>query len=127
MPLDIYAEEIISHYEHPHNKGRLDKYNAKFHDENPVCGDDITVYIEIENDRIEQISFEGQGCAISQATASMLTDFARGLDISKAKKIDYEKIKEILGLDPGPARMSCAVLSAKALAGAIESYTKSHN
>jgi nitrogen fixation NifU-like protein len=126
MPLDIYAEEIISQYEHPHNKGKLTKYDVEFHDENPICGDDITIYVKIEKEKIAQVSFEGQGCAISQAGASMLTDFVKGMSISDAKKIDYEKVKEILGLDPGPARMHCAVLSAKALAGALESYMKAH-
>jgi nitrogen fixation NifU-like protein len=122
MPLDIYAEEIISQYEHPHNKGKLPKYDVEFHDENPICGDDITIYVKIENDKIAQVSFEGQGCAISQAGASMLTDFVKGMPITEANRIDYDKIKAIIGLDPGPARMHCAVLSMKALSGALKNY-----
>ncbi len=122
MPLDIYAEEIITHYEHPHNKGKLKECDAEFHDDNPLCGDEITMYLKVDNGKIKDVKFDGQGCAISQASASMLTDLVKGMSISEAKKVDYEKLKEILGIDPGPARMHCAALSLKTLTGAIFIY-----
>ncbi len=122
MPMDIYVEEIISHYEHPHNKEKMDDSDADFHDDNPLCGDEMTMHIKIKDGKIADISFEGSGCAISQATASMLTDFVKGMRVEEAKKIDYEKIKELIGIDPGPARMHCATLSLKTLNGAIFLY-----
>ncbi len=122
MPMDIYVEELISHYEHPHNKGKMVGADSEFHEDNPICGDDITLYIKVKNDKIVDISFEGYGCAISQASASMLTDFVKGMEVEKAKKVDYEKLKELIGIDPGPARMNCATLCLKTLAGALFLY-----
>ena len=122
MPMDIYVEEIISHYEHPHNKRKMDGSDADFHDTNPLCGDDMTMHIKVSGGKIADISFEGSGCAISQAAASMLTDFIKGMAIGDAKKVDYDKVKELIGIDPGPARMHCAVLPLKALNGAIFLY-----
>lgn len=122
MPMDIYAEELISHYEHPHNKRKIPGASAEFHDDNPTCGDELTMYIKVKDGKIEDISFEGYGCAISQASASMLTDFIKGKGIEDAKKMDYEKLKELIGIDPGPGRMNCAVLCLKTLAGALFVY-----
>ena len=122
MPMDIYVEEIISHYEHPHNKRKLADSDADFKEDNPLCGDVLTIHIKVEGKKISDVSFEGAGCAISQATASMLTDEVRGMSLEDVKKIDYEKIKKIIGIDPGPARMNCATLSIKTLNGAIFLY-----
>ena len=122
MPMDIYVEEIISHYEHPHNKRKLADSDADFKEDNPLCGDVLTIHIKVEGKKISDVSFEGVGCAISQATASMLTDEVKGMSLEDVKKIDYEKIKKIIGIDPGPARMNCATLSIKTLNGAIFLY-----
>lgn len=119
MPMDLYVEEIISHYEHPYNKRKMEKSDADFKEDNPLCGDVLIMHIKIDNGRISDISFEGNGCAISQAAASILTDHVKGMKIQDVKKIDYEKIKELIGIDPGPARMNCATLAIKTLDGAI--------
>jgi SUF system NifU family Fe-S assembly protein len=78
LPLDLYAEEIISHYEHPHNRGEIKNPSISVHEYNPTCGDDITIYLDIEKDKIKDVKFSGVGCAISIASASMLTDFVKG-------------------------------------------------
>ncbi len=122
MPLDIYAEEIISHYEHPHNKGKIQNANAELHEDNPVCGDDLTMYCLIEDERIKDVKFDGNGCSISIASASMLTDFAKGKTLREIEDMDFETIKELIGIDPGPARAKCATLSLKALKGAVFLY-----
>lgn len=122
MPFDIYAEEIISNYEHPHNKGKIDNPSVKLHENNPVCGDDITIYCIIKENRIEDIKFEGEGCAISMGTASMLTDFVKGKSISDIEKMDLNTIKELIGIDPGPARVKCATLALKTLKGSLFLY-----
>ncbi|HUC38648.1 MAG TPA: SUF system NifU family Fe-S cluster assembly protein [Candidatus Acidoferrum sp.] len=122
MPMDIYVEEIISHYEHPHNKGKMEGSDADFHEDNPLCGDTLTIHIKVKSGKISDISFEGSGCAVSQAAASMLTDHVKGMQLDEVKKIGYDGVKEMLGIDPGPARMSCATLAIKTLTGAIFVY-----
>ncbi len=81
MPYDIYAEKIILNYEHPHNKGVLKDADTRFKEYNQVCGDEIEVYIKINNKKIKDIKFIGRGCAISMASASMITDFIKGKSI----------------------------------------------
>lgn len=115
MPIDIYAEEIISHYEHPHNKGEIKNPSVSLHEHNPLCGDDLTMYLKIENGKIEDVKFNGAGCAISMASASMLTDFIKGKSLAEIEKMGLSTIIELLGIDPGPARLKCATLSLKTL------------
>lgn len=115
MPIDVYAEEIIAHYEKPHNKGEIKNPSVKMHENNPLCGDDITVYLNIDKDKVVDAKFTGAGCAISMASASMLTDFIKGKSLEEIEKMGFPTIKELLGIDPGPARMKCATLSLKTL------------
>jgi SUF system FeS assembly protein, NifU family len=115
MGLDIYAEEMISHYEHPHNKRKMENPSIEFHENNPLCGDDITVYCLIEGDVVKEMAFVGDGCAISIGTASMLTDFAKGKTLDEIEKMGFGTIKDLIGIDPGPARVKCATLALKTL------------
>ncbi len=117
-----YAEELISNYEHPHNKGRISGADAKFHEFNPVCGDDLTIYLKIKDGRIEDVKFDGTGCAISIASASMLTDEIKGKRLSEVEGMGFERLKGIIGIDPGPVRLKCATLSLKALKKAAFLY-----
>lgn len=122
MPLDLYAEEIIAHYERPHNKGEIKNPSISFHENNPLCGDDITMYLKIEKNKVEDVKFGGSGCAISMASASMLTDFVKGKTLAEIEKMGIPTIVELLGIDPGPARLKCATLSLKTLKGAVFLY-----
>ncbi len=122
MPIDIYAEEIISHYEHPHNKGVLENPSVSMHENNPLCGDDLTIYLKIKNGRIDDVKFTGSGCAISVASASMLTDFIKGKSINEVEKMGLPLIIELLGIDPGPARLKCATLSLRTVKEAAFLY-----
>lgn len=115
MPLDIYAEEIIAHYEMPHNKGEIKDPSISMHENNPLCGDDITMYLTIENDKVKDVKFKGTGCAISMASASMLTDFIKGKSLDEIEKMGLDTIIELIGINPGPARLKCATLSLKTL------------
>lgn len=117
-----YADELISNYEHPHNKGRISEADAKFHEFNPVCGDDLTLYIRVKNGRIEDVKFDGKGCAISIASASMLTDEIKGKKLSEIEGMGFRELKDIIGIDPGPVRLKCATLSLKALKKAVFLY-----
>jgi nitrogen fixation NifU-like protein len=115
LPIDIYAEEIITHYEKPHNKGEIKNPSISMHENNPLCGDDVTIYLNVENNKITDVKFKGSGCAISMASASMLTDFIKGKSLNEVEKMGLPNIIELLGLDPGPARLKCATLSLKAV------------
>ena len=120
--MDIYAEEIISHYEHPHNKGKIAKASIDFHEYNPTCGDDITVYLDIKDGKVKDVKFEGTGCAISMASASMLTDDIKGKTVDGVEKLGFKELVELIGIDPGPARLKCATLSLKAIKKALFLY-----
>jgi nitrogen fixation protein NifU and related proteins len=122
--MEIYAEEIVAHYEHPHNKGKLDGANASFHDFNPLCGDDITVYLKIENNVVSEAKFDGEGCAISIGSASMFTDLLKGKKVSEIAKMNPKDIIEMLGIDPGPVRLKCATLSLFATQKALKAYSE---
>ena len=110
---------MISHYEHPHNKGRLEKPTAKMHEFNPTCGDEITMYLDIEKGRIKDVKFEGTGCAISMATASMMTDYVKGKSVEELEKMGVKDVIDLIGLDPGPARLKCATLSLRTMKEAL--------
>lgn len=122
MTMDIYAEEIISQYEHPHNRGRIETASAVFHDNNPVCGDDLTIYLVVKDGVVEDAKFDGVGCAISVASASMLTDFIKGKRLDEIMGMGFETVKSVMGIDPGPARLKCATLPLKAAKKALFLY-----
>ena len=122
MSMDIYVEELIFHYEHPHNKGKISNPSSTFHEFNPVCGDDITIYVTIQDGIIKDVKFDGAGCSISVASASMLTDSVKGKRIEEVEKMGFPELKEIIGIDPGPVRIKCATLSLKTLKGAVFLY-----
>lgn len=115
VDLEMYKENIIDHYKHPRNLGELDSYSFKQKELNPLCGDEITLYLKIENERVTAVSFIGQGCAISQASISLLTDFLKEKTLDEIKKISKETIIELLQIPISHTRMKCALLSLKAL------------
>ncbi len=122
MALDLYAEDIVSHYEHPHNAGVMKDADASFHNYNASCGDDITIYLKLDKDKITDIKFKGTGCAVSVASASMLTDFAKGKSLKDVEGMNVKTIIGIIGIDPGPARLKCATLSLRTLKEAVFLY-----
>jgi nitrogen fixation protein NifU and related proteins len=122
LPIDIYAEEIIAHYERPHNKGEIKDASISLHENNPLCGDDLTIYLKINKNKIEDVKFDGSGCAISMASASMLTDFIKGKSLADVEKMGLDTIIELIGIDPGPARLKCATLSLKTVKEATFLY-----
>ncbi len=113
---DFYKENILDHYRYPRNTGKLDAPTHSHLEHNPLCGDTIQIDLHVdENDVIDQIAFEGKGCAISQASASMLTEMIEGKTLDEIKQIGKEDILEALGISIGPVRMKCALLSLKVL------------
>ena len=123
MSDDIYREIILDHYRNPRNKGRLPNPDVSIHDSNPLCGDEIDMHLKVEEDKIKDIKFEGRGCAISQASASMLTEMVLNKPLKHVKDLVKEDILENIGLtNLGPARIKCALLSLKVLKMSMVKY-----
>ncbi len=117
---ELYPERILQHYREPHHFGPL--AGATHHGEavNHLCGDDIKVHLRVAGDRVEQASFEGVGCAISQAAASLLMQEIQGIPIAQLREFGEDRIVELLGVPLSPRRMECATLvvaAAKRAAG----------
>jgi nitrogen fixation NifU-like protein len=122
---DFYRELILDYYRNPRNFGKLDPHDIDAKDLNPLCGDEIEMQIRVSpgKDKIEEIKFVGKGCAISQASASMLTEMAKGKPLEWVKGLSREDILKMLGTsDLGPARIKCAMLSVKVLKTGVYEY-----
>ncbi len=114
--MDLYKDEILDHYKNPHNFGDLDEATATDEEHNPLCGDRIVLQLKMENGKLVNVKFRGEGCAISTAASSMLTDYIKGKSIRELRKLDGTKVLEIINLiDISPARIKCALLSFEAL------------
>jgi len=122
---DFYRELILDYYRNPRNFGKLDPHDIDAKDLNPLCGDEIEMQVRVspEKDKIEEMKFIGKGCAISQASASMLTELAKGKPLEWVKALAREDILKMLGTsDLGPARIKCAMLSVKVLKTGVYGY-----
>jgi nitrogen fixation NifU-like protein len=122
---DFYRELILDYYRNPRNFGKLDPHDIDAKDLNPLCGDEIEMQIRVspDKDKIEEIRFIGKGCAISQASASMLTEMAKGKPLEWVKELSRDDILKMLGTsDLGPARIKCAMLSVKVLKTGVYGY-----
>ena len=120
---DIYREIILDYYRNPRNFGKIQNPDIAQKDSNPLCGDELEMHINIKENKVADVKFTGKGCAISQASASMLTELIMGKDFEYVKKLTKEDIFDNLGLhDLGPARIKCALLSLKVLKYGLYSY-----
>lgn len=115
MSDDIYREIILDHFRNPRNRGTLDPHDFTYADVNPLCGDEIRIDVRVENDRVKEIAFSGRGCAVSQASASILTEMVAGLPLDEVKAITKDDLLEEIGIPVSPARLKCALLSLKVL------------
>ena len=125
MSSDFYRELILDYYRNPRNFGKLDPHDIDAKDLNPLCGDEVEMQIRVSPDKekIEEIRFIGKGCAISQASASMLTEMAKGKPLEWVKGLSRDDILKMLGTsDLGPARTKCAMLSVKVLKTGVYTY-----
>jgi nitrogen fixation NifU-like protein len=113
---DLYREVILDHYKNPRNHGVLDPNDFTYEDENPLCGDKLRIDVRLdENQIVTEVAFSGRGCAISQASASMLTEAIHGKALAEVLKLSKDDILDMLGIELGPVRLKCALLSLKVL------------
>jgi nitrogen fixation protein NifU and related proteins len=108
---DLYRDYILEHYRRPHNFGPIDGATASHEGANPLCGDRITLQLRVLGGKVDGVGFTGRGCAISQASASLLTDEIKGKPVEHAAELAPQDVLDLLGIDISPARMKCAMLS----------------
>jgi len=138
---DLYKEVILDHYRAPRNKGRLDPHDVALERNNPLCGDEIELFLKFDGENLEGIAFDGKGCSISQASASMMTEKVKGLSAEEASQL-AETIKSMMagegdgdpnqlgdlvslkGVVKYPVRIKCALLGWNTLVEAIEESNK---
>lgn len=108
--MDLYSEIILDYFKHPRNKGDLSNPDAQAEEYNPLCGDKIKIALKLKDNKVEKAMYDGQGCAISQAAASMLTEKIIGKTLEEIKNLPNEEIYEMLGVEISAARVKCALL-----------------
>ena len=121
---DMYREIILEHYKHPHNAGTLEQPDVSHEDSNPLCGDRIRIDLQIADGIITDVRFQGRGCAISQASASLLTDEIKGKPIEAVAAFNKDEMLDLIGipLDKNPVRIKCALLALKTLKTGVYEY-----
>jgi nitrogen fixation NifU-like protein len=117
---DLYRELIIDRYQHPLYRGTLEPNDITFEDDNPLCGDHIRVDIRLdENNRVKEAAFTGRGCAISQSSADLLVEDIIGKTLDEVKALKKEDVLDLLGIELGPVRLKCALLSLKVIKAGV--------
>lgn len=117
---DLYREIIIDRFKNPHYRGHLDPNDIRFEDDNPLCGDHIEITLRVDSEgRVADGRFDGKGCAISQASADLLIESILGKPLEEVKKLTRQDILDMLGIELGPVRLKCALLSLKVLKAGV--------
>lgn len=117
--MDLYAENILEHFRHPHRKSALQNPTVEHRETNASCGDAVTVRLVVERGVIADVGWEGDGCAISQASMSMLADLLVGMTTDEALALTTDDVLAMLGVDVGPSRLKCALLSLQVTKNAL--------
>ncbi len=119
MTDSIYREIILDHYQNPRNRGTIDPADFTYEDTNPLCGDEVRIDVRVTDDQISDVKFSGRGCAVSQASASILTEMVEGKSLAEVKTITKEDLLDEIGIPVSPARLKCALLSLKVLKASV--------
>ena len=122
---EVYSDLILEIYRHPLNKGKLEKADVVYRDVNPFCGDVVEIGLNIADGKIEDIRFDGEGCAISQAAASLLTGMVKGKEVEAILQLSLDELLQemhLIHLKESPTRIKCAALSFKVLKTALYQY-----
>ncbi len=118
--LELYQENVLDYYKNPRNKCEIEEYTHTARELNPLCGDELTIYLNVKEGIVQEVGFQGTGCAISQAAISMLTEKLVGMNVVDMKKIGKEDIYGMLGIPVSYTREKCALLSKKVLHKSLE-------
>jgi nitrogen fixation NifU-like protein len=117
---DLYREVIIDRYKTPHYRGKLDPHDITFEDDNTLCGDHIHIDLRVDKGgRVTEAAFDGHGCAISQASADLLVESIIGKSLDEVKALTKQDVLDLLGIELGPVRLKCALLSLKVLKAGV--------
>ena len=116
---ELYREYILDHYKNPRNFGELEPHDVACFDRNPLCGDEMGVQVRLEGDRIADLRFHGQGCAISQASASIASEELKGMSLREVAELGADWMIELLGIPVSATRRKCALLNLKVVRGAV--------
>lgn len=117
---DLYRELIIDRYKNPQYRGILEPNDITFEDDNPLCGDHIRIDLRVDGDgRVSEVAFDGHGCAISQASADLLLESILGKTLDEVKRLNKQDVLDMLGIELGPVRLKCALLSLKVLKAGV--------
>lgn len=117
---DLYRDQIIERYKNPLHKGDLDPNDITFEDENPLCGDHIRIDLRVgEDERVTEAAFNGHGCSISLASADLLLESIIGKTVDEVKQLTKQDVLDLLGIELGPVRLKCALLSLKILKAGV--------
>ncbi len=119
---EFYSEMILEYYKSPVNKGAVLHPDFEARDTNPLCGDDITIQVKLKDGKVKDIKYQGKGCAISQASASILTELAQGKTTDELRKFNKDDMMKALGIELGPVRIKCALLGLKVLKLGLYTY-----
>lgn len=125
MDRQAYVDNIVDHFQHPRNRGRMENADVQLGGGNPGCGDLITMYLKVgEGDRIDAVTFEGDGCTISQAGGSIVTELAQGLTLDEVKALGLDEITDEMGEDIVKSRVRCATLALGTLQAAVDRFKR---
>jgi len=128
MHEEIYKENILDHYKYPHNKKTPESFDVSFDGKNPSCGDDLTTYLSFDKDaNVKSANWSGDGCAVSVAGISMLTDKIKGMNVRQVKALSPGDIYNMLGITISAGRINCALLGYKAVSDAIMEYEETRD
>ena len=125
MDRQAYIDHLLDHFQHPRHKHRMEDADVQLGGGNPGCGDLITMYLKVgEGDRIEEVSFEGEGCTISQAGGSIISEMATGMTLDEVKELGLPAIREEMGDDIVKSRVRCATLALGTLQAAVDQFRR---
>jgi nitrogen fixation protein NifU and related proteins len=121
---DLYQEELMDIFKNPHNRGAMNKPSVSVSKKNPMCGDELTLQLEIENGVVKDAKFDGSACSVSVISSSIFTDYLIGKKISEVKKLGKEDLLGLINLNLTTSRVACATLILSALQEALNNYEK---
>jgi nitrogen fixation NifU-like protein len=126
--MDLYAEIILDHFKHPRHEGLLEKPDIHAEDTNPLCGDKVKVDLRVDGEKkVCDIGFLGEGCAISKASTSILTDELLGKSLDDIENFSQDQLYELIGIEVSPARVKCALLGLSTIKKGIKIYKAEQN